>query len=62
MRLSFKKIFVIFVLVGCINLPFAAAQEADLAALGTKKPVMYSVFGTRSGAQHGVQQWVFLTI
>ncbi len=30
--------------MGCINLPFAAAQEADLSTLGAKKPVMYSVF------------------
>ena len=44
MRLRLKKLFVIFVVVGCINLPFATAQEADLATLGTKKPVMYSVF------------------
>ena len=40
MRLRLKKIFVIFVVVGFINLPFAAAQEADVAARGTKKPVM----------------------
>ena len=44
MRLRFKKIFVIFVLLGFINLPFVSAQEADLASLGAKKPVMYSVF------------------
>ena len=44
MRLRFKKLFIIFVLVGCINLPIISAQEIDLAPLGTKKPVMYSVF------------------
>ena len=44
MRLRFKKVFVIFVLLGCINLPFVSAQEADLSTLGAKKPVMYSVF------------------
>ena len=44
MRLRLKKIFVIFVVVGCINLPIASAQEEDLAPLSAKKPVMYSVF------------------
>ena len=44
MRLRLKKIFIIFVLVGCINLPIVTAQENDLTLLGTKKPVMYSVF------------------
>ena len=44
MRLRFKKIFVILVLLGCINLPFVSAQEAGLEPLGAKKPVMYSVF------------------
>ena len=44
MRLRFKKLFIIFVLVGCINLPIISAQERDLAPLGSKKPVMYSVF------------------
>jgi hypothetical protein len=58
MRLRLKKIFVIFVLVGCINLPFASAQEMDLAPLGAKKPVMYSVFwntlwGSAWGASMG---------
>ena len=58
MRLRLKKIFVIFVLMGCINLPLASAQEADLGPIGTKKPVMYSVFwntlwGSAWGASMG---------
>jgi hypothetical protein len=44
MKLRLKKIFVIFVLLGYINLPFVSGQEADLEPLGAKKPVMYSVF------------------
>ena len=44
MKLRLKKIFVIFALLGYINLPFVSAQEVDLEPLGAKKPVMYSVF------------------
>ena len=46
MRQSLKKIIVIVVLLGCINLPVISAQEEDilLPLGGPKKPVMYSVF------------------
>jgi hypothetical protein len=44
MRLRLKKIFVIIVLLGCINLPVISAQEDGIPLGGTKKPVMYSVF------------------
>ena len=44
MRLRLKRIFVIIVLLGCINLPVISAQEVDIPLGGPKKPVMYSVF------------------
>ena len=44
MRLRLKRIFVIIVLLGCINLPVISAQEEDIPLGGPKKPVMYSVF------------------
>ena len=45
MRLRLKKIFVITVLLGYINLPVVSAQEAAvLPPSGSQKPVMYSVF------------------
>ena len=44
MRQSVKKIIVIVVLLGCINLPVISAQEEDIPLGDPKKPVMYSVF------------------
>ena len=44
MRLRLKKIFFIFVLLGCINLPVISAQEEAIQLSAPKKPVMYSVF------------------
>ena len=44
MRLRLKKIFFIFVLLGCINLPVISAQEEVIQLSAPKKPVMYSVF------------------
>ena len=44
MRQRLKKIFVIVVLLGCINLPVISAQEEDISLGDPKKPVMYSVF------------------
>ena len=44
MRQRLKKIFVIVVLLGCINLPVISAQEEVIPLGGPKKPVMYSVF------------------
>ena len=44
MRQRLKRIFVIIVLLGCINLPVISAQEEDIPLGGPKKPVMYSVF------------------
>ena len=59
MKLWLKKIFIICVLLGCINLPFISAQEADLSPLRATKPVMYSVFwntlwGSTWGAAMGL--------
>ena len=39
-----KKILVIVVLLGCINLSVISAQEEDIPLGDPKKPVMYSVF------------------
>ena len=39
-----KKIFVIVVLLGCINVPVISAQEEFIPLDGPKKPVMHSVF------------------
>ena len=44
MRQRLKKIIVIVVLLGCINLPDISAQEVDIPRGDPKKPVMYSVF------------------
>ena len=44
MRQRRKKIIVIVVLLGCINLPDISAQEVDIPRGDPKKPVMYSVF------------------
>ena len=44
MRQSLKKIIVIVVLLGCINLPEISAQEENIPLGDPKKPVMYSVF------------------
>ena len=44
MRLRLKRIFVIIVFLGCINLPVISAQEEDIPLDGPKKPVMHSVF------------------
>ncbi len=44
MRQRLKKIFVIVVLVGCINLPVISAQEEVIPLGVPKKPVMYTVF------------------
>ena len=44
MRQRLKKIFVIVVLLWCINLPVISAQEEVIPLGGPKKPVMYSVF------------------
>ena len=44
MRQRLKKIIVIVVLLGCINLPEVSAQEEDIPLGDPKKPVMYSVF------------------
>ena len=44
MRQRLKKIIVIVVLLGCINLPEIAAQEEGIPLGDPKKPVMYSVF------------------
>ena len=44
MRQRLKKIIVIVVLLGCINLPEISAQEVDIPRGDPKKPVMYSVF------------------
>ena len=59
MKLQIKKIFVIFVLLGFINIPLVTAQETELDPLGAKKPVMYSVFwntlwGSTWGAAMGL--------
>ena len=44
MRQRLKKIFVIVILLGCINLPVISAQEEFVPLGDPKKPVMYSVF------------------
>ena len=44
MKLRLKKIFVITVLLGYINLPVVSAQEAAVPPGDSQKPVMYSVF------------------
>ena len=44
MRLRLKKIFVITVLLGYINLPVVSAQETAIPLGGSQKPVMYSIF------------------
>ena len=44
MRQRLKKIFVIVVLLGCINLHVISAQEEVIPLGGPKNPVMYSVF------------------
>ena len=44
MLLRLKTYFVIFVLLGCINLPAISAQEEAIPLGVPKKPVMYSVF------------------
>lgn len=44
MRQRLKKIFVIVVLLGCINLPVISAQEEVIPLGVAKKPVMYTVF------------------
>ena len=44
MRQRLKKIFVIVVLLGCINLPVISAQEEVITLGVPKKPVMYTVF------------------
>ena len=44
MRQRLKKIFVIVVLLGCINVPVISAQEEFIPLGGPKNPVMYSVF------------------
>ena len=44
MKQRLKKIFVIVVLLGCINLPVISAQEEAIQLSAPKKPVMYSVF------------------
>ena len=44
MRQRLKKIFVLVVLLGCINLPVISAQEEDIPLGDPQKPVMYSVF------------------
>jgi hypothetical protein len=44
MRQRLKKIFVIVVLLGCINLPVISAQEEVISLGVAKKPVMYTVF------------------
>ena len=44
MRQRLKKIIVIVVLLGCINLPVISAQEGVIPLGNPKKPVMYSVF------------------
>ena len=62
MRLRLKKIFVITVLLGYINLPVVSAQETAIPLGGSQKPVMYSIFGTHFGVQHGEQPWGFPTI
>ena len=44
MRQRLKKIIVIVVLLGCINLPVISAQEVVTPLGDPKKPVMYSIF------------------
>ena len=44
MRQRLKKIFVIVVLLGCINLPVISAQEEVIPLGVPKKPVMYTVY------------------
>ena len=54
MRQRLKKIFVIVVLLGCINLPVISAQEEVILLGVPKKPVMYTVFwNTLWGAAWG---------